>query len=293
MMIVVTVPTGQIGRHVVRRLLAEGLPMRLVVRDASRLEDDVRAKVEIVEGSHGDPTIVDKALEGAESLFWIVPPDFGRTMTEAFLDFTRPATEAIRRHRVRRVVSVTALGRGTPWEHTAGVVTASIAMEDMLMATGAAYRGLACPSFMDNLIRQVGPIRERGVMFGPIDPDLKAPTTATRDIGAVASRLLATDDWTGQEEVAVLGPENLSFNDMAATISDALGRDVRYKQIPLGEFRNMLLARGATESVAQGYVDMMRAKNEGIDDVAETTPSVRTATSFRQWFEDEMRGAIE
>jgi len=56
------------------------------------------------------------------------------------------------------------------------------------------------------------------MFFGPIDPDKKLPLTATRDIGAVAGRLLADETWTGQEEVPVLGPEDLSCNDIAAII---------------------------------------------------------------------------
>ena len=43
-------------------------------------------------------------------------------------------------------------------------------------------------------------------MFGPVDPDRKMPTTATRDMGAVAARLLADNGWMGQREVPVLGP---------------------------------------------------------------------------------------
>ena len=78
-------------------------------------------------------------------MFWLAPPDSTKTLEEAWLDFTRPAAEAIRRHAVPRVVSITALGRGTPWQNRAGPVTASIRMDDMLMESGAAFRGLAMP----------------------------------------------------------------------------------------------------------------------------------------------------
>lgn len=45
---------------------------------------------------------------------------------------------------VKRVVSVTALGRDAEWQAKSGLVTASIEMDDMLMASGAAFRGLPC-----------------------------------------------------------------------------------------------------------------------------------------------------
>lgn len=291
-MIVVTAPTSRIGRHVVDDLLRVGAAMRLVVRDASKLPDTVRDRVEIVLGSHGDKDVVDRAFEGADAVFWLAPPDGTKTLEAVYIDFTRPAADAIRERGVKRVVSVTALGRGTRWQATAGLVTASTRMDDMLMASGAAFRGLAMPSFMDNLLNQLPQIIETGMLYGPIDPDRKAPTTATRDIGAVAATLLADDGWTGQEDVPVVGPENLSFNEIAAIVSDVLGKEVRYQQISFDALKEQMLGYGMSESFAQGFVDMMRAKNEGMDDVAERAAASRTSTSFRDWCEQTLKPAV-
>lgn len=291
-MIVITAPTGQIGRHVVGALLAAGAPLRLIVRDAGKLPEEVCSRVELIEGSHGDAATVERAFEGADAVFWLAPPNPQNTLEATYLDFTRPAVEAFRHHGVKRVVGVTALGRGTAWQDKAGLVTASIKMDDMIMTSGAAFRGLAMPSFMDNVLRQVGVIKDKGLMFGPIDPDRKAPATATRDMGAVAAKLLADDTWTGQEEVPVLGPEDLSPNDMAAIIAEVLGREVRYQQTSLDDLKAQVLGRGASASFAQGYVDMMRAKNEGMDNAAERTAETRTPTTFRQWCEEELKPAV-
>ncbi|RIA37423.1 uncharacterized protein YbjT (DUF2867 family) [Hephaestia caeni] len=291
-MIVVTAPTSQIGSKVVSHLLTAGARLRLIVRDAGRLPADVRERTEIVEGSHGDAAIVDRAFSRADAVFWLVPPDMTRSLDEAWLGFTRPAAEALRWHAVPRVVSITALGRGTPWQEKAGPVSASIRADDMLMASGAAFRGLAMPSFMENTARQASAIRDSGLFFGPIDPDKKLPFTATRDMAAVAARLLGDENWTGQEDVPVLGPEELSFNDQAAIMSDVLGREVRYRQISYAQFRQQFLDRGASESLAQGYVDMYRAKEEGIDDAASHAAIERGVTSFRTFCEQVLRPAI-
>ena len=56
-----------------------------------------------------------------------------------------PAAEAIRRHGVGHVVSVTALERSAAGEDKAGLVTASIRMDDLLMATGREARYLQAP----------------------------------------------------------------------------------------------------------------------------------------------------
>jgi uncharacterized protein YbjT (DUF2867 family) len=78
----------------------------------------------------------------------------------------------------------------------------------------------------------VGDGAGRGMFFTPISGDRKLPTCATRDIAATAARLLLDDSWSGPGHVAVLGPEDLSFNDMAQIMSEVLGRPVLYQQIP-------------------------------------------------------------
>lgn len=288
-MIVVTAPTGNIGRHVLAHLIQAGAPVRVIVRDPAKLAPDVAAAVEVVQGSHGDAAVVDRAFQGASALFWLAPGEPFKTPEEAYAGFTRPAAEAVRRHGVARVVSITALGRGTAWENDAGMVTASIRMDDLLMSTGAAFRGLAMPSFMDNTLHNLATIREQGMMFTAYAPDLKAPKTAARDMGAAAARLLADASWTGQEEVPLLGPEDLSMDDMAAIVSDVLGREVRYRQVPYDAFKQQAVGRGMAEPFADGLIAMFKAKDAGMDNVAKREDGGHAPTTFRQWCEEELK----
>lgn len=291
-MIVITAPTSQIGSQLVDDLLGTNATLRLVTRDIGKVPEHVRDRVELVKGSHGDPSVIDNALAGADAVFWLAPPAWQQTLEQAYLDFTRPAAAAIRRHAVPRVVSITALGRGTKWQDNAGPVTASIAMDDMLMASGAAFRGLAMPSFMENTARQISGMKDNGIFFGPIDPDKALRFTATRDMATAAARLLYEDGWQGQEDVPVLGPDDLTFNDQAAIISEIAGRPIRYQQIGYDQFKQQFLDRGASDSVAQGYVDMYRAKEAGIDNVAVRRPENTGATSFRHFCERVIKPAM-
>ncbi|GAB3855751.1 NAD(P)H-binding protein [Dactylosporangium cerinum] len=292
-MIVVTTPTGGIGRQVLGHLLTTTEPVRVIVRDPARLPAGVRDRVEVVPGSHGDPDVVTKAFDGADTVFWVVPPDFTAVTAEAaYSGFTRPACDALRACGVARVVGVSALGRGTPQAHRAGLVTASLAMDDLIAATGVSYRALALPSFMDNLLRQVGTIRDEGVFSGPVRGDLAAPTAATRDIAAVAARLLLDRSWDGIGSVAVLGPEDLSADASARIMSEVLGRPVRYRQTPAGAFRAGFVARGATDAMAQAMLDMMLAKDDGLDNGEPRTPASTTPTNLRQWCEEVLKPAV-
>lgn len=290
-MIVVTTPTGAIGRQLLNNLLRSGQPIRVIVRDSSSLRPEIRARIEVVEGSHGDAAVVGRAFAGAEAVFWLVPPDPRAVSVEAaYVDFSRPACAAIQSQGVKRVVGVSAVGRGVM--ENAGPSSASWAMDDLIASTGVGYRALTMPSMMDNLLWQVEPIKTMGMFFSPIDGDLKAPTCAKRDIAAVAAKLLLDPSWAGRDHVAVLGPEDLSFNDMAATMSDVLGKPMRFQQIPMEAFRSQLLKGGSSEPMAQAMVDMLGAKNQGLDNHELRTPQSTTPTSFRQWCEEVLRPAV-
>ena len=293
-MIVITTPTGKIGSRVVRHCLDAEDSVRVIARDPSRLADEVRDRAEVVQGSHGDAAVVDAALEGADALFWLVAPNPSAESVEAaYLDFTRPACEAIRRHGVKHVVDVKALARGTQWENRAGLASVSQHMDALVAATGVHLRSLAAPSFMDNMLMQLEPILKQGVFFGPIDADRPMPRIATSDIGAVAARLLTDQSWTGQTDVALLGPEDLSFDDMATIMAEVLGRPVRYQQTSFDAFEAQLHDSGMPASFVRNMSDMMKAKNEGLDNAEPRTASATTPTTFRQWCEDVLVRAVK
>jgi uncharacterized protein YbjT (DUF2867 family) len=292
-MIVVTTPTGLIGHQVLDNLLDSGEELRVIVRDASALASHVRVRLDIVEGSHSDAALVDAAFAGADAVFWLCPPDPQAPSVEAaFVGFTRPAAEAFERHGVKRVVGVSALGRGTPWADQAGYATGSLAMDDLIASTGVAYRALTNPSFMDNIARQAEAIKNQGVFFLAIAGDRKLPSVATRDTAAAASRLLLDQSWSGVDEVPLLGPEDLSFSDMAEIISEVLGKEVRYQQIPFEAYKDRFVRFGMSEAMAQGMTDMARAKNEGLDSGVQRTPQNSPPTSFRQWCEEVLKPAV-
>jgi uncharacterized protein YbjT (DUF2867 family) len=135
-------------------------------------------------------------------------------------------------------------------------------------------------------------IKDRGVFVTPISGDRKLPSCATRDIAAAAAGLLLDGSWSGAGHVAVLGPEDLSFNDMAQIMSEVLGQPVRYQQIPAQALKDRLTASGMSDAMAQATADMMIAKDQGLDNAEPRTPESTTPTSFRQWCEEVLKPAV-
>ena len=139
-MILVTTPTGDIGRRVLSHLRAAHMAVRVIARDATKLPHD--AQLDVVEGSMADAVTIARALPGVKSVFWLPPGDSTLPSAEAaYIDVSRAFCDALPGSDVTHVVGISALGSG--WPKAAGHVTATLAVDDMIAATGVHYRALA------------------------------------------------------------------------------------------------------------------------------------------------------
>jgi uncharacterized protein YbjT (DUF2867 family) len=92
--------------------------------------------------------------------------------------------------------------------------------------------------------------------------------------------------------ISVLGPEDLSLNDIAQILSEVMGKPVKFQQIPMEAFKSKLASFGTSAAMAAAYVDMMTAKNEGMDNAEPRTAQNTTPTYFRQWAEEVLKPAV-
>ncbi|MFG2502077.1 NAD(P)H-binding protein [Streptomyces sp. NPDC048441] len=292
-MIVVTTPTGQIGRQVIDRLLdrhpdtPDGTAgIRVIARDPARLSARVRAHVEVVRGSHADPAVLKEACAGADRLFWLVPPTPSADSVEGhFRDFTEPLPEVIAGQGIERVVSVSTLGRGVA--KNAGQISASLAMDETIAATGVHYRALCPPFLMENLLGQAASIRDEGVFFLALAEDRVLRTCATGDIAATAARLLLDGSWTGQDDVPLVGPDDLSPEGMAQVVSAVLDRPVRVQRTSSADYKATMTRFGTSDAWAQGLADMVGAINDqGFYGAAQPSTPETAPTGFRRWCEE-------
>src|SRR5947199_8238230 len=203
MKIVVTTPAGNIGRGVVRELLAPEFSVRVIVRDPARVPEEIREEVEIVRGSTDDAATLRRALDGAEALFWCVPrqPLQGTNVQGYYERFARAGCRAIREAGVPRVVTISACGKELA--RNAGPISGLHAMEHILNESGAAIRHLRCGWFMENFLLQVQSICKHGTFCYPMPGHIPLPMVAVTDIADVALRWLVRRNWKSIESIAL------------------------------------------------------------------------------------------
>ena len=181
----------------------------------------------------------------------------------------------------RRLARRHGLRRRPPVGAKAGVVTSSFAKDVEFERAGFHVRALWCPGFMENMLRSVESIRTPGVFIGPSRPDVKAPLVATRDIAASAARLLRDRSWTGAGGLAVLGPEDLSLNDIAAITGEVLGRPVRYQQVPAEAYKAQLLQVRRQRRLRAGPRRHVRGQGPRPRQLRAAHPETTTPTTYR------------
>jgi uncharacterized protein YbjT (DUF2867 family) len=289
--IVVTGATGNIGSRLVTQLLQRGEKVRVIARNPAKLPLGVQSRVEMIEGSSKDVKVLNRAFEGAERLFWLIPPPFNaHDIVDHFMSFASAAAKAIKAQGVQRVVAVSGLyGRRS---RASSFSASSASVDDLVRDAVGNYCALQCASFMENVGRQVMPIRVEGMFFQPLKADVKIPYVATRDVAAAAESLLIDQSWTGHRFASVMGPEDLSCTDMARTMSEVLGKSVRYQQISDAAFKPQMIRSGASTAVSEFVAGLLAEANENPYGTGSRTPESTTPYSFREWCTDVLKPAV-
>ena len=293
MKILVTTPTGNIGRRVLVELLAPEFSVRVISRDPSRLPEEIREQVEVVRGSTDETATFRRALDGVEALFWCVPSASLDTMNvrEHYERFAHAACQPIREARTSRIVTISAGGKRLAGN--AGPISGLHAMEDILNQSGATIRHLRCSWFMENFLRQAQQICERGIFSFPMPGHIALPMAAATDIADVALRWLVRRDWKGIEAVSVHGPQDLSFNQAAEVFECVLERPVQYTQLAADDFVRNMVRSGASVHYASRLGAMFSQLAVGISRAEPRTPESTTPTTVMAWAERELLPFIE
>ncbi len=96
-MIVITGPTGTIGKQVLENVLKSGEPVRVIARDSSRLPSRIRKSVEVVHGVARRHRRCEPGVRGRRRRVLLVPPDpHAKSVEAAYVNFTRPTCDAIK-----------------------------------------------------------------------------------------------------------------------------------------------------------------------------------------------------
>ncbi|MFN7975484.1 MAG: SDR family oxidoreductase [Acidobacteriota bacterium] len=261
-MILVTGASGTVGREVVSALAAAGAP----VRAASRKGGAGPAGTESVAMDFGNPESIRRGLDGVDKVFLAL----GGVPNQAELESN--VVRAARQAGVKHLVKLSVLGADSE-----GFSFAKLhrGIERAIESSGVPYTLLRPNGFMQNFVTFMGAtIKGEGAIYQPAGM-ARISHVDVRDIAAVAAAALTSSGHEGKA-YAITGPEALSYDDAAAMLTEALGKTVKYVDVPEAGYREGLLKWGIPADAADALIDLNRYYKTG--NMAVVTTTVKDVT---------------
>jgi uncharacterized protein YbjT (DUF2867 family) len=280
--------SGHTGSIIATSLLLKGAKVRVVGRDASRLDRFVRKGAEAFTASVSDAAGLTEAFTGARAAYLMLPPSMTSQDYRADQERASDAiAKAVKESELPYAVHLSSFGAQAP--AGTGPIAGLHSSEQKLNAvSGLHVLHLRAGYFMENNLAAISMVHTLGIFGHAAIPDLKLPMIATRDIGDYAARRLLNLDFSGKQTRELLGERDLSMNEATAIIARGTGKpDVRYVQFPYEEVRQVFLQMGVPSKTAALFIEMYKAMNEGVVAGQEPrSPENTTPTSFERFVQD-------
>nr|WTB29177.1 NAD(P)H-binding protein [Streptomyces sp. NBC_00830] len=259
-MILVTGAAGDVGRMVVELLRGDGLPVRAFVhRDDERAAELRDLGADVAVGDLTRAADVVRALDGCRRVY------FGLGVSSYYLEATVTAAAAALDHGHLEVfVNMSQL---TVSQMTLASTSESRQQrqhwlaEQTLNWSGLPVTHIRPTVFMENPIFlrvMATDVAQDNTIRLPFGSGRTSPVAA-QDVAEVAATILATPDGHVGRTYALTGERSRDMTAIAEELTDALGRDITYVDIPYEEWvRTRLTPLGLPEYIREHISTMAR-----------------------------------
>lgn len=283
-MFVITGASGNIGKIITEKLLAEGKKVKVFARHKEKLATLEKLGAEMVVGDLGDSVFLAKTFSGAEAVFTMLPMEMNVTNVQAHQDrIGGSIAKAVAESGVTAVVNLSSMGAHLP--AGTGPILGLHRLEEGLNAiANLNVLHLRPAYFMENLFSNIGMIKNMGIAGSPIRADMKIAQIATRDIGVHAALRLLKKDFQGKQVQELLGQRDLSMEEVIGILGKAIGKpELNYVQFPYADALAGMTSMGMSPSLAESYIEMSKGFNENILGVVNRNAGNTTPTSIEDF----------
>jgi uncharacterized protein YbjT (DUF2867 family) len=262
--ILVTGATGNTGKAIVDALSERGARVRAMVRTAAD-RSKLPPGAEVVVADFDEAAAVAAALDGADRAYLVTPSS--EKVEQQQKSFADLAARAGTRHLV--VLSQLGADEDSPDRF----LRYHGAVEKHVRDLGLGYTFLRPNLYFQGLLTFAGSISQQGMFYAPIG-DGAVSAVDVRDIAAVASVALTE---TGHEAAtySLTGPEGITHAQIAAALTAALGRSIRFIDVPPEAFADSLqglLPSWQIDGLLEDYAHYRRGEAAAVSrDIAEIT----------------------
>jgi uncharacterized protein YbjT (DUF2867 family) len=250
--ILVTGASGTVGRELTQQL--QRLGANFAVMSSSR-SSRIPADVAVVHGDFTQTDSLTQAFQGIHTLFLLFP------LHPGMVDMARKAVAAARAAGVKHIVRSS--GAGADSGSPASIARVQGEIDDIVVASGLPYTLLRPAFFMQNLVNFSGQsIRTQGAFYAP-NGDGAISAIDARDIAEAAANVLLNPKPHAGKRYTLTGPQALSNTQMAQAISQAVGKPVRYVDVPEQAAVDAMSQLGMPEPVIDWLMSLNHVIKQG------------------------------
>ncbi|RWD50404.1 MAG: NAD-dependent epimerase/dehydratase family protein [Mesorhizobium sp.] len=253
---------GAIGRHLTVMLRAKGHRVRaLVRRDDERAEGLRRLGAEVVEGDLTDLASMHRAIEGCPRIY------FGMSVSAAYLEATVNVAALARHHGVEAFVNMSQM---TVAQMSITETTDSPQHKLHWLAEQAlAWSGLPVITvrptvFLESFFLRLAAagVRNHNELALPLGGSRTSPISAV-DVARAVSVILDDPAHHIGQVYNLTGFESANLEHFARAFSAALGRTIRYRDVPLSPWMDKLRELGVPTHLAKHLAVMAELHTAG------------------------------
>ena len=271
--ILVLGPTGNVGSALTPRLTAMGADVRVLVRDepseASKAQALKDAGVEVFYGDLNDLDTLHAAFKGVDKVFLLIAPGpKGGAMASNAI---AAAKQSGNPHVVNLSVAKAAPNHPSRFGREHGETDIE------LMESGLPHTFVRAIYFMQNTLPAAQTVASQGAIYMPMKNG-KVGIIDARDVAEAVAMVLTSEGHEG-ESYLLTGPDSISIQDVADTLSKVLEKEVKYVNVPPEAAKEAMLGVGIPEWIADGIIETAGALSEGLGDY--TTGDFEKLTGHR------------
>lgn len=259
-MILIVGGTGNVGRHVVEGLAAQGKRPRVLTRDVEHARAVLGATTDVIQGDLQDKTSIEVALAGVSRVFLATPSNENQVAQETSL------IDAAARTGIKHLVKLSGGLAAYPEQNLFGKYHAEI--EAHLASSPLAWTVLRPNWFAQNFLGEAQSIAQ-GAIYGAAS-DGRIAFVDVRDVAAVAVKVLTEDGHAGRI-YRISGPQALTFSEAARAIGTGIGRNVDYVDLPEPAYHEALVKLGLPQPIIDLVTAGYRSARAGLFDGVDTS----------------------
>ncbi|MEX1078828.1 MAG: SDR family oxidoreductase [Homoserinimonas sp.] len=266
MLLAVTGATGHLGRLVVESLLERGTPAQDIVaigRDVDKIDDLQERGVQVRAADYTKPETLEPALRSVDRLLLVSGSAVGQRIAQH-----RNVVDAAKAAGVGFIAYTSG-----PKADTTDLALAPDhkATEELIRDSGIPFAILRNNWYSENYFQVLEQAQYTGLVIASLG-DGKVASASRRDYAEAAAVVLAGEGHEGKV-YELSGDTAWGYDELAAVLTDILGRQVEYRRVSAKEHRKILTKAGVPMAQAAFIVTLDGNTRDGA--LSETTGELR------------------